>query len=455
MSFENKKLQSVLLISLSIITYVYLGYFLERQQFIPLVFSWLILFGAHFYILKTNFEDTKLLLQLSILFRLIFLFSIPNLSQDFYRFIWDGRLILNGFNPYDSVPETFIQQGILPFFGAQELYDGMGALNGGNFSNYPPLHQLHFVIATVFGGTSIFWTLVALKIQILLADVGILIYGRKILKKLGIHPNQIFWYGLNPLIIIELTGNAHFEPVMLFFLVFSIHVLLHMRWILAALLFGLSVSVKLIPLLLLPIFYQWFSNFGKQKKLQFIGFGFLAILVNVILFIPFLSESLLSNFSSSIGLWFTSFEFNASFYYLFREIGYGFRGWNEIGIIGKVLPILVIIYIMYLSFVKKIRTTIQFITLLLFALTFYYLFSTTVHPWYLASLVLLGCFTTYKYSIIWTSVVVLSYYAYSQNPYLENLIFVFIEYLILFVFMFWEYQKKSKSRIYSYNKILK
>ena len=443
MAFGAKNKSTYFLILLSLNLYVFSGYFIERTQSIALVSTWTLLFGCYYFILQKERDNSNLLIQVSIIFRLIFLFSIPNLSQDFYRFIWDGRMLFNGFNPYDSLPETFINQGLSPVFGAAELYEGMGELNGSHFSNYPPLNQLSFLIGALLGGDSILWTVVVLKIQIVLADIGIIVYGRKLLKKLGLHPNQIFWYALNPLIIIELTGNLHFEPVMLFFAVLSLYKLLQKKWILAAVLLACSVSVKLIPMLIVPLFYQWFANFNTKKIVPFFSFGAIVVIVNILLFLPFLTPSLISNYSDSVGLWFTNFEFNASFYYIFRELGYIFRGWNEIAIIGKILPVVVVLYILYLSFIRKIKTTNHFFNSLLFAFTFYYLFSTTIHPWYLASIILLSSFSSYRYPMVWSLTIVLSYLAYASVPYHENLFVIGLEYLMVFIFMLFEIRNRK------------
>ena len=145
MSFFNKN-KDVLFISISAILFFLVAYFLERTAFSKLTFLWFSLFGCFYLLMKSNTIIFSNLVGISILFRLIFLFATPNLSQDFYRFIWDGRMVLEGLNPYLSLPESFIQQGINPIAEASVLYNGMGEMNGSHYTNYPPLNQLCFLI---------------------------------------------------------------------------------------------------------------------------------------------------------------------------------------------------------------------------------------------------------------------------------------------------------------------
>jgi hypothetical protein len=453
MSFFVKN-KVALLILTSTILYFLCAYFLERTEFYKLTFMWVFLFGCFYFLIKKSTLSFTSLAGISILFRLIFLFSIPNLSQDFYRFIWDGRMILEGLNPYLFVPEQFIQQEFYPIYQSSELYYGMGELNGSHFSNYPPLNQLCFLITALFANKSIFGSVIVLRMIILLSDIGILYFGKKLLESLNLPIKNIFWYALNPFVIIELTGNLHFEPVMIFFLIWGLYKLQQQRWILAAILIACSISVKLIPLLFLPLFIQWFMQpIGTYKtkaikwspfKFEPINllklFFFYAIIAatTILFFLPFYASELITNYTNSVSLWFKDFEFNASFYYLFREIGYLFRGYNEIAILGKVMPILTILFIILISFFRKNKTIIELITALLFGLCFYYFTATTIHPWYLATPIILSVFTKYKFPIVWSLVVILSYQGYSNPTWKENLWVIAIEYSIVFSFLIYE-----------------
>jgi alpha-1,6-mannosyltransferase len=436
---ENKS--TILLVAITVLLYFFFGYTLERTQFLKFLGIYAVLFSTYFYFIKKNYNNVQFLLGISILFRFVFLFSIPNLSQDFYRFIWDGRMLFEGLNPYLSLPETFINQREFPVNQAAELYAGMGELNGSHYTNYPPINQLCFLIAAVFANKSIIGSVVVMRLLIIFADVGILYFGKKILEHLKMPVHTIFWYLLNPFIIIEMTGNLHFEPVMLFFLVWAIYLLFKNKWVWAAVLIACSITVKLIPFLFLPLFFQWFvkRDFSLKKGfLKLIAFYAIVIGTTIVLFLPFYSNELIENYSKSVGLWFRTFEFNASFYYVFREIGYLFRGYNEIEIIGKIIPVLTILFVGYITFFRKNATPKQLITALLFGLSFYYFTTTTMHPWYLATLLLLSVFTKYRFPIVWSFVIILSYAAYSNEIYKENLLLISIEYILVYGFLIWE-----------------
>jgi uncharacterized membrane protein len=255
----------------SLLLYYYFGNILVRSDFNVLISLYSVLFLLFYFILKKGKSDFWLLAGIAILFRLIFLPLIPNLSQDFYRFIWDGRMLTQGLNPYLTTPQSYIEAGHFSIVAqSQELYAGMGELNGSHYTNYPPLNQVCFAIASLLGGKSIVGVATALRIIIILADIGIIIIGKRLLQHLGLPIHTIFLYALNPFIIIEMTGNLHFETVMLFFVVWSLYLLAKGKWIWSAVLFAFSISLKLLPLLLLPFFLQYFlSQNGKMVWYRF------------------------------------------------------------------------------------------------------------------------------------------------------------------------------------------
>lgn len=463
---------ALLFILMSSIFYVSFAYDLVRTETTKLLLLYVALFVFAFQIIKTTGFYFRLLVISAILFRLLFLFAIPNLSQDFYRFIWDGQMLLEGFNPYLYTPDYIMNQGGTKIPLAQELYSGMGALNSSHFTNYPPLNQLCFVIANLFPGKSILSSVIGMRLIITAADIGTLYFGKKLLERLKIPSNRIFWYILNPFIIIELTGNLHFEGVMIFFLVWSLYLLHSNKWKWAAVVLGCSISIKLMPLMFLPLFYWWFTstalNTGYMKQSEdskdeiasaekpsndlpkLISFYTIIGITVMALFMPFFSMEFIDNYSQTIGLWFSNFEFNASIYYIAREIGYAITGNNEIATIGKILPVLTVLIIMFYSFFKKNNSIPKLISSILLVFTFYLFLSTTVHPWYIATLVVLCVFTDYRYPLVWSLVMILSYLSYiaiGTSDKSENLWIIGLEYIIVFSAFIWEVILKKQIKV--------
>ena len=429
MNFNSKYFLSLAL-SATILAYICLGYLFPRENFLALFGFYSLTFLSFVFLYKNETVSDKQLFRLGILFRLIFLFGLPFWSQDFYRFIWDGNLIVDGINPYLNTPNQIINTTIIN--NAQELYIKMGTLSTSHYSNYPPINQFFFGISSFFGNHSIFISVLILKLIILFSDIGIYHYGRKILLLVNQNPKKIFLYFLNPLIIVELTGNLHFEGVMLLFFAVGLHLFLREKWVFAAVFIAISISTKLLPLLLLPFFYQ---KLGFKKSIYFYS---IIIGISALTFVPFLSSKLFSNYTETIGLWFTNFEFNASIYYLVREIGFYVKGYNIIGIVGKITPIITVVIIMYYALLRTNKKPIDIFSNSLIALSIYFFISTTVHPWYGANLVFLSIFTRFKFPIIWSYLIVLSYFAYSQFPFKENYFLLFIEYSIVFGFVVYE-----------------
>ena len=428
--------------------YFIFAYFLERSDFLNLLLLYSGLFYAAWKIIQHTKFNFWIWAVIGITARVLFLPSIPNLSQDFYRFIWDGRLLILGINPYMFSPEQ-LANGLLnateltsleAISNAKVLIQGMGSLNASHYSNYPPINQLCFALAALFAKTSILGSVIVLRIIIIGADLGILYFGKKLLEKLNLPAKNIFWYFLNPFIIIELTGNLHFEGVMLFFIIWSLYMLDKKRWVLAAILLGVSVSVKLLPLLFLPLFYKYLAPEGLFKKgfWKMKKFYWLTLATIVFTFAPFASKTFISNFSATIGLWFQSFEFNASIYYIIRWIGFQAVGWNIIATVGLILPMVVFICIVLLTVFRKYNTTQKLITGMLLAVSIYFLLATTVHPWYIATPVLLSVFTKYKFPLLWSFMICFSYAAYGANGFNENLLLIAIEYSVVIGVALWE-----------------
>ncbi|MEZ4809445.1 MAG: mannosyltransferase [Allomuricauda sp.] len=433
----------------SVLFYGSFGYDLDRADYIKL---WMLYCGAFYFchkLIQQEHWNFRFLLVAGILFRLVFLFAEPTLSQDFYRFIWDGELIKNGINPYLYTPKNLIAQGNLSIAHAQELFVGMGELSAKHFSNYPPINQLLFALASLMGGGSILGSIIVMRVTLILADIGVLYFGRKLLQQLNRPAHHIFWYFLNPLVVIELSGNLHFEGAMLFFFVWSLYLMSRKKWLWAAPIYVVSIMVKLVPLLFLPIFFKYL---GLRKSVLFyilVGVGCVALLL------PFYASAFVDNYSETVGLWFSNFEFNAGTYNLIKKIAinyYDARPWELIKSYGSIMAKIVIVFALLIAFLRKNRTMDSMLVSMLMVLSVYYFLSSTVHPWYLTFLLGLGLFTTYRFPLAWSLLVILSYYAYSNPAYAENLWLLGIEYFLVIGFFIYELMGKHPKKLYFFKK---
>jgi hypothetical protein len=432
-----------------ILFYWSFAYQLVRTDFVKLF----MLFGALFYltykIIQFEKWNFKFLLIIGILFRLVFLMAEPNLSQDFYRFLWDGELIKNGINPYLYTPDQIMEQGHVTFANMKELREGMTDLNARHYSNYPPVNQVLFALASVLGGGSILGSTIAMRSIIILADLGALYFGRKLLQLLNKANNLAFWYFLNPLVIIELTGNLHFEGVMLFFFVWALYLISINKWLWATPVYAISIMVKLMPLLLLSIFIKYF---GFKKS---IAFYTLVLLGCTALLFPFYSSVFIDNYSETVGLWFSNFEFNASIYNVVKKIGVTYfeaKPWELIDAYGSFIQKVVVVIVLLLAFLRKNQKMESLITSMLFALACYYFLSTTVHPWYVVFLLGFSIFTDYRFPLLWSFAIILSYYTYSNPEYTENLGLLAIEYLLVIGFFIYEMIGSRPKKLYFFKK---
>lgn len=357
----------------------------------------------------------------------------PNLSQDFYRFIWDGHMVLNGFNPYTYLPDNLIASGAASHVpNASFLHANMGEISGKNYSNYPPLNQLFFAIASFLGGKSMLATVVWMRVIIIAFDIGIFIIGLKLLKLLGKPLWLICLYYLNPFVIVELTGNLHWEGAMAFFSLLGVYFLFKSQRLKSAVFLGYGVLVKLIPLLMLPVLFRRLT-FKKSIVYYLVVLG-----VIVLGFLPFINDTLLSNYSKSVGLWFGNFEYNAGVFNLIKAAGYEFTGSNVIKVAGKILPLLSVTIIVVISLFRKNENPETLLATLVYAFTAYLFLTTTVHPWYLVMPLLFTVFTNTRYMLLWSYTVFLSYQGYSNPGNFEHGWILALEYVPVYGLLIYE-----------------
>jgi alpha-1,6-mannosyltransferase len=431
LSLGNHKRLFYTALLLSGLVYLYLGYFFERSHFNELIFSYSLLFALYLLIVKQcKALDIRFVLFSAIALRLLFIVSEPALSDDVYRFIWDGRLWSAGINPFSQLPEYFINSNIHIAGLDQSLYDKLNS--PGYFTIYPPFNQFLFYLSTVFNVDNMWISIILIRLYIIGAEIGSLLMIGQILKVIGKDQNRINWYAFNPLIILELSGNLHFEAWLIFFLLTTFYFLLVKRSIFSSLFFALAIATKLWPLMFLPLL------FGKMKSSELLYYYLRTAAFTVLLFIPVLNLDLIANLFTSVDLYFRNFEFNASLFYLARFIGLRILSYDPIQTIGPLFALITAVLILILAWWHRKQAIFKLPESILLAFSIYLGFATTVHPWYITVLIAFGIFTELKYVFLWSYLVILSYFAYSNPDWNESLFLIAIEYLSVFIYMIWE-----------------
>ena len=431
------RVNKILYFSSLLLIYFFSGYIFERHETGIIFFLFFLCFILTFLVSKKITLNEIFFFGIS--FRIILFFAYPWLSDDFYRFIWDGLVIGENINPYEYTPSELAKKGgvfeTIPIF--EILNKKMSNLNSLNYSPYPPVNQFLFFLSTSFK-KDIFLSLISMRLLIIVSDILNFFIGCRILKKLKFKEEKILWYFINPLVIIELTGNLHFEGFMITFFGLGILLFIKNKKLLALFPLALSVGTKLITIIIIP----FLINYKKRKEnlKMIILFSGLLFCVSVL---P-IGINNFTNFYTTIKLWFSNLEFNGSIYYLIRYLGYKIKGYNIIKSIGYFTPLITTIIILYLIFNKKneeMRTNLENMFLLL---CIFYFLSMVVHPWYIITILYLGLFTKYNFQIIWSALIFLTYSAYQNYKVDENFYLIGLEYTLVFGVFIYEFLRQKK-----------
>jgi alpha-1,6-mannosyltransferase len=403
---------------------------------------WLIaMFGLAFvcYLITCSQQlSWQRILVWGILIRISFLWLLPTFSDDFYRFFWDGQLSNLGINPYLYTPEQAMEQSNLNLDSLTNVYSSLNSVTYRTI--YPPVAQIIFWFSSYFNSSTEVFVAAFRTIQIAV-DVAIFFLIKEQLKYNNDRISLTALYFLNPLVILELTGNLHLEGLMLLFILLSIKYYNKNSFFKSGSMLGLGVATKLIPLAFLPALLLK----SKVKNFSIFISGFLLIILLTTL--PFWDFSIISGIKESSTLFVNKFEFNASVYFLMKAYGYWDRGFNTIATSGPTLTYFTLGAILLFSLLRyKTQSRPKlYIEILLIYLTF----ALVVHPWYVIPLIGLTALTNYRFPILWSFLVMFSYIGYSKSTYEHPYVFIVIEYIILWSFFTFElfHHPKNESLI--------
>jgi alpha-1,6-mannosyltransferase len=174
-------------------------------------------------------------------------------SDDFWRYEWEGKIQNAGFNPYLLAPND-------PQLAAvRDQFPDWNRINHRQFSAiYPPGTEVIFATLSKLSAPGI-----AYKLLFAAFDLAAAAFLVRLIGGASRYADAV-WYAWNPLVVYSFAGAAHFDSLMIASMLAGILLILRSQrpdelrrqWLLAILgasALGIAISIKLIPLLLLPL----------------------------------------------------------------------------------------------------------------------------------------------------------------------------------------------------------
>lgn len=221
---------------------------------------------------------TGLLLAFAVVFRVIQLATTPILEIDLRRYLWDGRVALEGVSPYRYSPEQAladphaatdpVQRRVIALAHRTEAnHRIVEGVHYPHFTTiYPPVSQWVFAatVAMIPESASMDAHIFAMKAALTLFDLGVALVLYQLLRLLQMPSGWLAAYAWNPLVLKEVANSGHLDSIAVFFATLCVYWLVQWQqragdqrrsWTalsLSGVAWGLSVGAKLYPAILLP-----------------------------------------------------------------------------------------------------------------------------------------------------------------------------------------------------------
>ena len=310
-------------------------------------------------------SSLRLLLLLALAFRLTMWWSPPTLSEDIYRYVWDGRVQLAGINPYHYAPDAAELAHL-----RNHLYAGINHKEIPTI--YPPLTQLFFrLVCTLHPSLGM------MKFCLVLVECSLVLLIAKILDQRRQDPRRVVLYAWNPLPLIEIAGSGHSDILGVFFLLLALYWLQKARKSAAVWALSGAFLAKLLPLVALPAFWRYMAGHWLHPRGRW-----------PLLWFPFLGAAGFLFFADAgpqlfVGLqtYLTKWRFNdALFTLLYEKLRTPGLEWDDAALLQTRQILAGILFLAVLW--ATLRYTDPYRTLFTI-MGAYLLLSPTLHPWYL------------------------------------------------------------------------
>jgi len=191
--------------------------------------------------------------------RLVAVTPVVPLSDDLYRYAWDGQVQASGTSPYRYAPTApeLAELRTDWLFPDDAECERRGKEPGCTILNrpdvrtiYPPVAQTWFLLGHAVGASEqrdLGWQLLSL-----VADLATVVLLWRLLLARGRDPRWVAVYAWSPVAVLEAVQNGHVDALATLFLVGAV-ALAGRRPALSGVALGLATMVKLYPALLLPV----------------------------------------------------------------------------------------------------------------------------------------------------------------------------------------------------------
>lgn len=310
----------------------------------------------------------------------LFLFPLaPTLSDDGYRYIWDGMVqVEEGESPYRWRPSD----SALAAHHDEHIYQRMNSPE--YYSVYPMVSQAVFAVGGLAYtyGWNVSWLVI--KVVTVLAElVGIWCLFRLVA------PHRVALYAWHPLAVVEVAGQGHTEGLLVGFVALSLLAAARKNSGAAAWM-ALAGWVKLYPLLLVPVA-------GHRSRPSGWWVAGLVVLAGAV---PFVSGDSLLHVRQSLALYAGTFDFYSAPYLLIKSVGYPVLGEGAGRLAAAVLGMggVCAVGALTIQCLRGALGSAQAIRTGLVALS---LTATALHPWYWLGVLLIIPLLEVKYSLTW------------------------------------------------------
>ena len=313
----------------------------------------------------------------------------PSLSDDVHRYVWEGRLVASGGDPFDHAPADTELMGLVPHAPEWERigHPELPAI-------YPAGAQWFFALVTVHRADEGTMRRALVAVDLLLIGVlGLLLI------RLGVRLRLLVLYAWHPLVAVEVASSGHYEPLAILPMIAGLALLAAGRERTAWVAWGAALATKYVGVL--PALFAWVAAVRRgDRNIAAVG-PLLAALVFVALSAPFALDGTFP--FGSLGTYTSSWAHNASLHALLTPL-VGFHPARRI---------LGLLFVAWLLFVATRGWAPHRAFAAVFVGMFY--LSPVVHPWYgLWLIAVLPLFPSPSVALL-TGLMPLSYLAWTSQ----------------------------------------